>query len=882
VALPSGTRLGPYEILAPVASGGMGDVYKARDSRLDRTVAIKVLQAEFSARFEREARAIATLNHAHICQLYDVGPDFLVMEYVDGGPIQPTDDQDKLLQHALQIADGLAAAHAAGVVHRDLKPANILLTSAGDAKILDFGVALIRALPKDEHGRSAGAVTEVGTILGTPGYMSPEQARGEPADVRSDLWSLGAVLYELATGVPPFGGSSVEIYEAVLSRRPEPVRERNPKVAAELARIIERLLERDRSLRYQTAADVRADLQRVSRDRRAALVTVVGERAWHAAARVLPRNRVARVAVLSATAVLLAAAGGSIAYLRTRPPTVAPASAWVQLTDFADSVTDPALSPDGRMVAFIRGGQDFPRRGNAQIYVKQLPNGESVRLTETSSPKYGPAFSPDGSRVGYTSVERSGVATSWETWTASILGGVPTRFLGNAAGLVWIDDQHMLFSEIKGTGLHMGVVTAAENRADRREIYFPGHEREMAHYSYLSPNRRWLLIVEMGRTGTFSKPCLLMPFDGASGVRPVGPDGGCSAAAWSPDGRWMYFGVNVNGSNHLWRQRYPGGTPEQVTFGPTEEEGIAVAQDGSSLVTSVGQRRSKIWFHDAHGDRALTAEGEAWQPRLSDDGSRVYYLLRRGLAPTVNELRAVDVATGRAENLLPGLSPSDFDVSDDGREVAFTLATEGGDSRVWLAPLDRREPPREVARGGDRVMFGKHGELLFRGFEQTKNVLMRVNRDGTGLAQVADAPIIDTVDVSPDGTWATVMAPGGGEEGASRCVAIPLGGGEARSICAELGCSASWAPGGKFFVVRFEVRADRAYRVQAVMLPLLPGEVFPALPSAGLTSDNVAATVNDTGGTVIDRDQVFAASDPSTYGFLTFETQRNLFRIPLE
>jgi len=186
VALPNGTRLGPYEIVAPVASGGMGDVYKARDSRLDRTVAIKVLQADFSARFEREARAIAALNHAHIRQLYDVGPDFLVMEYVDGGPVQPTDDQDELLRLALQIADGLAAAHEAGIVHRDLKPGNILVTRAGDAKILDFGVALVRAPPKETHGRSAGAITEVGTILGTPGYMSPEQAPGEPADARSD------------------------------------------------------------------------------------------------------------------------------------------------------------------------------------------------------------------------------------------------------------------------------------------------------------------------------------------------------------------------------------------------------------------------------------------------------------------------------------------------------------------------------------------------------------------------------------------------------------------------------------------------------------------------------------------------------------------------
>lgn len=189
-----------------------------------------------------------------------------------------------------------------------------------------------------------------------------------------------------------------------------------------------------------------------------------------------------------ATGVLLLAGAGAV-WWYPRPPAgpVTSTAEYVQLTNYTDSATDPALSPDGRMVAFIRGGQGFPRR-DGQIHVKLLPNGEAVQLTDTPNFKYGPAFTPDGSRVAYTEIE-TGVGVSWDTWMVPVLGGKPTRFLPNAAGLIWLDDRHVLFSEIKGTGLHTGIVTATDGRADHREIYFPDHERAMAHYSYASPDR---------------------------------------------------------------------------------------------------------------------------------------------------------------------------------------------------------------------------------------------------------------------------------------------------------------------------------------------------------------------------------------------------------
>jgi hypothetical protein len=187
----------------------------------------------------------------------------------------------------------------------------------------------------------------------------------------------------------------------------------------------------------------------------------------------------------------------------------------------------------------------------------------------------------------------------------------------------------------------MGIVTATEGRAESREIYFPSHVDAMAHYSYASPDQKSVLVVEMNQGHTFNQPCRLLPFDGSSAGRQVGPVGACTSTAWSPDGKWMYFGARVGGSDHLWRQKFPDGTPEQITFGPIEEEGIAMDPDGRSLVTSAGNRRSAIWIHDAAGDRAVSSEGFAVVLRLSRDSKRVFYLLCSRLGGIGNRMGAV-------------------------------------------------------------------------------------------------------------------------------------------------------------------------------------------------------------------------------------------------
>jgi serine/threonine protein kinase len=268
MALSAGDKLGPYEIVAPVGAGGMGEVYKARDTRLDRLVAIKTSKVQFSERFEREARAIAALNHPNICTLYDVGSDYLVMEYIEGQPLRPPLPLDCAVKYAAQVADALETAHAKGIVHRDIKPSNILITARGEAKVLDFGLVRRADVVEspDSKALTEEMLTEPGAAVGTTPYMSPEQVRGQSVDGRTDLWALGVVLYQAVTGGRPFEGATPGmILENVLTKAPVPARKRNPQIPAELERIIGKCLEKDRNLRYQRASEVLADLRSLER-----------------------------------------------------------------------------------------------------------------------------------------------------------------------------------------------------------------------------------------------------------------------------------------------------------------------------------------------------------------------------------------------------------------------------------------------------------------------------------------------------------------------------------------------------------------------------------------------------------------------------------------
>ena len=869
--LTQGTRLGPYQLDGLLGKGGMGEVYRAHDTRLHRDVAVKVLPRAFASeaarrRFRREARAASALNHPHICTIYDVGEaaehPFLVMELLRGKTLRERIGGRPLeipaaLTLSLQIAEALEAAHGIGIVHRDIKPANIFVTERGDAKVLDFGLAR-QSLPADSAAPTEAMLTEPGATMGTIAYMSPEQARGQTVDARSDLWSFGVVLYEMLTGSRPFEGPTQPVvFDALLNKTPTPVRERNPKVPAELEAIVGRLLEKDRELRFPSAAETRAAL---------AGLRSVTPRA--------PAPRRSLVRRGAAGIVIVALAGALAWYIHAPKGPVTVPSEYVQITNFSDYATAPALSKDGRMVAFFRGSRIF--LGTGPVYVKLLPDGESRQLTDDPRPKYDPVFTPDGSRVAYTIQDFK--ARTWETWTAPVLGGPITRFMPRSAGLSWFGTDRIVFSEVMpGTAVHMGIMTARENREDERDVYFPKHERAMAHYSYPSPDLRSILVVEMDREGVFQR-CRVVPMDGSSEGRQVGPPGACIAGAWSLDQRWMYFNVEADGSSHLWRQRVPDGVPQQITFGPNEEEGLALGPDGKYLITSVGVRRSQVYTHDPSGDRPVSVEGSVSDPRLSPDGKRLYYLVRKSNSTEAVELWSRDLASGKSDRLLSEDRIVDYDISPDQASVAFTVR-RGGTAQIFLAPLDRSMPPRMVVRDGKFVSFGGNGTLIFLQLGEKSNYMARVQADGTGLERLRNNPALEKSGVSPDGEWAVAGGMAGLKEqrpGAPPgTVAVSTRDGSDRVICSGP-CLVSWAPDEKYLYVTTITRIIGAGRTYVVPLPR--GFAQAQLPPGGLdlSSDEALARFQR-----IPQGPIAPGPDPGTYAYENAVFQGNLFRVPL-
>jgi eukaryotic-like serine/threonine-protein kinase len=544
-------------------------------------------------------------------------------------------------------------------------------------------------------------------------------------------------------------------------------------------------------------------------------------------------------------------------------------SQWVALTKLPDPVSQPALSADGRMLVFIRG--DSPFVGPAQVYVKMLPDGQPVQLTHDSLYKMNPVFSPDGARIAYTAVTPK---FEWDTWVVPTLGGEPQPWLRNASGLVWTGPGRLLFAEMRKSP-HMGIVTAAESRIGERDVYLPAAETAMAHRSSASPDGKSVLLVEMNKDHVWT-PCRLVPMDGTSEGRQVGPPkSACTSAAWSPDGRWMYVASEAGGLFHIWRQRFPDGRPQQMTSGPTEEEGIAMAPDGRSFVTAVTLQSVSVWIHDVRGTRQVSLEGNAAEPKFTPDGRKLCY---RILLKAPNNFQfsreegpvwLADLDSGRSSPLVSDFPVLAYDISQDGRQVVLEAEDQEGKPRLWLTTFERQLPPQPIPNvEGRQPSFGPGNEIFFYGAD---SFVYRVRTDGTGLRKALEKPILLLADVSPDGRWLAGWSRLA--DGETAFQAFPLGGGPP----VRVGDRAywQWSPSANSVSITRIPGAEG----QSYIVPLPPGQALPAIPAGGFRSEQDVARLQ--GARKTDALMAVPGPRPDVYAFYRSTKQRNLYRIPI-
>jgi serine/threonine protein kinase len=879
-----GMTLGGYRIERLLGRGGMGSVFLAYDTTLHRQVALKVLDATFDgetthARLLREARNAAALNHPNICTIHEVGDAngaaFIAMEYVEGRSLRDWLDEGPLpladaVGCARQAADALAYAHDHGVIHRDFKAANAIISGAGRLKVVDFGLARRRD-ERTAETTTVASVVAAGTAAGTPYAMAPEQVRGDPADGRTDIWALGVLMYEMVSGTKPFLAATIpELFSSILRDAPAPLPQAVP-VALKI--LIERCLQKGPDQRYQLAGEVRSALEAIGAG---AATPPVGKRN--------PGRRrgglVAAASVLGAAAMLLGWQLGSVrGWIPGRSLETPPGpEQWVQLTNFPDSVGQPALSPDGQMLTFVCGPGVLQVPG--QIYVKQLPNGEPRALTNDSLRKASPVFSPDGSQIAYTTISDQ---NDWDTWIVSAVGGQPTPWLRNASGLVWIDRQRLLFSKIK-SGVHMAIVTADQTRAQERDVYVPTHERGMGHRSYLSPDGSSALIVEMDGSGAWI-PCRLVPLDGTSPGRQIGPrDGGCTSGGWSPDGKWIYLASNSGGAQHIWRQAVGTDVAERITSGPTDEEGIAVAPDGRSIVTAIGLTHRPLVFSSDKGNQEVSPEGYTFNPKFSRDGKTVFYQLFKAASDRSgpSELWMADVATGARQMLYPAIASAglgssagggSYDVSADGRRVVLTAGDPQGRPRLWLVAVDRSVPPYQIpAVEGHQPTFGPNNEIVFRVQEDRRTYLYRVREDGSGLRKAIPEPA-EIYGMSLDGRLLIAWRPSGGT------FAYPMDGGAPVQVFRR-DLRLRWSADGRALFASVGSTGGTLYGSgRTYVIPLSKDGTLSAIPTGGFQSE--AAMARIPGVQVIEAADVGPGPRSDVYAFSRETTQRNLYRIPI-
>jgi Tol biopolymer transport system component/predicted Ser/Thr protein kinase len=723
MALAPGTRLGPYEITAPLGAGGMGEVYKARDTRLNRVVAIKVSNQQFSERFEREAHAVAALNHTHVCTLHDVGPNYLVMEYIEGVPLRGPLPLAQVLKYAIQICDALDAAHRKGITHRDLKPANILVTKTG-IKLLDFGLAKIGQSknPASEATLSM-ALTGKNEIVGTLYYMSPEQlqsqATGQEIDARSDIFSFGLVLYEMLTGKRAFDGSSPATVIAAIMERPAPsIGEIAPPA---LDRVLKRCLEKDPENRWQNARDLKTELEWIAQ-----APSEVGT------ATISARRREKLPWIVVAVLGMVAVGASWIAYRATRPAELKPL---VRLeVDLGHDVylnalggSDIILSPDDTRIAYLSQNRLFTRRLDE-------PNATELRITPGAT---SPFFSPDGQWIGFVaggklrkiSVEGGAEITLCDTaasytgadWgedgniiaslrvsgglsQVSSAGGTPvavTELEGEERTHRWPQilpgSKAVLFTAENATvgfdDAKIDVVTLADRR--RRNLLRGGtYGRYLAgsggkgYLTYVSRGTLFAVRFDPEKLETSGSPVPVLQQVSYSAMF------GSAKVSFSRTGTLVYRSREIDASRVIIQWMGSNGKSEPLLDRPGLFVNPHFSPDGERLAVANEDARSGIWIYDIGRDTLspLTGEKNATHPVWTPDGRSIVYQSADGMSFARSDGGSRAEVLNRTKEFQ---YPSAF--SPDGKTLAFYQSGPRG-FELWTLPVERE---------GDKLTAGK-------------------------------------------------------------------------------------------------------------------------------------------------------------------------------